>query len=301
MNALLRGLRKQKSSAALLGALLLLPVGVWLLMPGEGGPEIDHVTMCPIGPLDAHRIVLIDATDQLGPTQRDILIDALQHEAEDTTTYEKFTLAAVDDLHPFEPHILFSRCAPKRKSQGPSENPYMLKAIWDKDFYNPMLKSLDPALKGADQKETPLIESIFGLARRPDFGVAVPHRRLVIVSDMLQNTKALYSQYSDRLTFEAFAEKPQAFQSVPDLTGVTVVNRFLDRRVKRCIQGFAQRRFWEAYFSHAGTSIAFDNWPWRRPDRTLEDRCTGSDVQTAKVRKHKKHRHRLPPRPTAVE
>jgi len=297
MNEFLGRLREQKAGVGIFLVLILLPVlGFVFWQPAED-TNFDPRTFCPTTELQTHRIVLIDTTDPLESSQRAIALDALEREVADVPPHGRLTIVSLDDKHPFDPRVVISACAPKRKSEGPSENPRLLQLFWVQRFRDPLLAAATASLAGQPQDETPLIESIYGLARRPDFGPGVAHRRLVIISDLLQNTATLFSQYRDGLQFSAFAQRPQAFQTVPDLSGVEVVNHYLDRRAKQCLQGIAQRRFWETYFRRANTTIRFEDWPWTKPDATLEDRCS-SDRLTPALHKprhqrirHRRHRH----------
>jgi hypothetical protein len=288
MSTLAERLREQKAGVGVFLALILLPAAALVLWgTTDAVPKIDPETSCPAGVLDGHRIVLIDATDKLEPTQRDIVMDAVENEVDGAAPYERVTILAVDEKHPRDPHLVLSRCAPQRDSTGPSENPILLRNNWLSRFHDPLLASAQAAMNAPEQKESPLIESIYGIARRPDFSPAVKFRRLVLVSDMLQNTAALYSQYREGLDFAVFARKPLAFQSVPDLSHVEIVNRYLDRPRESCIQGEAQKRFWIDYFRHANTAISFKDWPWPKSTPTLKDYCVGA------ARPHRpRHRHR---------
>lgn len=293
MSTLGERLRQQKIGVGIFLALLLLPTAAFVLWSPPEQLEIDPETSCPAGVLQGHRIVLIDATDKLEGTQRDVVLDAVNGEIEDAAPYEMLTLLAVDEKHPRDPRLLLSLCAPQRVAAGPSDNPRFLRNNWVEHFRDPMIQAAKAALKAPGQAQSPLIESVYGVARRPDFSPAVKFRRLVLVSDMLQNTD-LYSQYKEGLDFSVFAQKPLAFETVPDLARVQVVNRYLDRPRPQCIQGEAQKRFWTDYFSHARTAIAFQDWPWPASTPTLRDYCVGVGAHPHKQR-HKHAAPRTPP------
>ena len=261
---------------------------VWLRSTAPiGGPG----DLCAVGRLLRHRIVLIDATDNLDATQRETVLEAVEDLARISEPSDKLTVATVDAAHPREPHILFSACAPQSKVEGIADNPAFIRINWLRIFYNPLLEAVSTAMNQPEQKQTPLIESIYGLGRRSDFGPAVADRRLFIVSDMLQNTASLYSLYSDSLDFKVFAARPDAFQNVPDLTGVEVVNLYIDRPNDRCIQGEAQRQFWVDFFHSARTEIRFENWPWPKSTATLHEYCRGARSSQG-LRRGRHHRWR---------
>lgn len=216
---------------------------------------LDHNLCRADTGLTAHSITLLDTSDVLSPEERQIARDAVDADAASAAPYEDVSVMAIEADHPYEPKQLFSACAPKRgiDAHGISENPALFDAIWKHRFRGPLDEAITAELSSSSQDTSPLIESIWAVSRLPDFGPSIAHRRLDIVSDMLQNTRG-YSQYHSHLTFRAFERTRFGRLRIPNLRGVVVVIHYLMRPKTLALQTEAHIRFWEAFFREAGAA-----------------------------------------------
>lgn len=289
-------LRQQRGGLLLIGAAFVVAATTAVLLSmrtSTDDPIVDRKTQCLADEnLTGHRVIIIDGTDKFDQTQQEILQRVVRGEARQMHQYEKLTIAALDQGDPYNPHIVFSACAPESASEGNrwSENPEILDSIWRNKFLAPALAPVPATVDHTAQKETPLIETIFGLTLRPDFRPAVGRRRLVIVSDMLQNTK-LYSHYHGTPSFKDFTVRPEALQNIPDLTGVSVVGYYIIRTRSMMLQSDAQKQFWIDYFKAAQTSVEFEGWPWPKL-QALRQSVAEHAGAPAKRTPHRHRRHR---------
>jgi hypothetical protein len=284
-------LLQQRVGVGIFVTLALLPLAALLFWKQPEAPALDPHTGCRLDGLKVHRIVLIDATDTIDATQKEAILNLVRKLGDETLPFEKLSLVVIDAGQPREPPPLFSACAPQLKADRADENPLFLRAAWLRGFYGPLLTAARTALVRPKQDETPLIESIYGLSRRADFGSDVPTRSLYIVSDMLQHTASLYDQYHDGLKYEDFKRRPYAYQNLPNLSGVEIVGFYIDRPERQCVQGEAQRRFWDDFFRETKTAIHYLNWPWVRSGSLRDDNCSRHSPGGVALPRHR-HRRR---------
>ena len=292
-------LRQQQTGivliASALGLTTLIVVASFTKFGAGAEGPIDKYLCYVNQPLSGHYVVLVDATDRFDATQQEIVQRVIRNAARLVRPHEKLTVAAIDQDHPYNPLVLFSGCAPKSESDANrwSENPDIIGSIWNNRFMKPALAPVSVVAGEPSQKRTPLVESIFGMTLWPDFNASVPHRHIVVVSDMLQNTD-LYSHYraGRAPSFAEFARRPGALQNIPDLTGVTVVGFYLIRTNTMSLQTDAQKRFWLDYFAAAQTSVRFEGWPWHAL-QTL--RGTVPPDAAPRARRHRRHHSLYPP------
>ena len=100
---------------------------------------------------------------------------------------------------------------------------------------------------------SPIIEAVDGAVDAPDFGSTVKARRLVIVSDMAQNSPEL-SEYRGE---GSGLEVPDAVRGelARDLHGVAVRIHYVRRPELASIQTAAQRDFWRDWFTSQGAGV----------------------------------------------
>jgi hypothetical protein len=107
-----------------------------------------------------------------------------------------------------------------------------------------------------DSGTSPIFESIQAIALRtfdrPEMD-GVP-KRLVVVSDLMQNVPGSMSHYQGVPDFVAFAASPYFSRVRADLDGVDVTLFYLDRS-ELPVQGTEHISFWEKYFAAQGATV----------------------------------------------
>ncbi|HEV3111394.1 MAG TPA: hypothetical protein VGY99_12955, partial [Candidatus Binataceae bacterium] len=146
-------------------------------------------------------------------------------------------------------------------AEGASEltsNPQLIGKRWKMKFIEPLNKQLDTMLRGSGSKDSPIMESIqvvgVSVFDTPAFH-DLADKRLVIVSDMLQNT-AGYSQYRGDESYSRFCTSGYFLKVRSNLEGVDVTILYLRRTDVRHLQGKRHLEFWENYFSDAKARLA---------------------------------------------
>lgn len=176
---------------------ILLIVVAMLVLGGLGSaalflraPPTDAETLCRTdAPLGAHTIVLVDSTDRLEPRHRRKLRAVLAQERARLGQYDRLTVLRLNVRRPQEPSLLFSKCLPRPPEQTNPlfENARMAQQRWDADFAEALDRALRSAGAAGPARASPIIAGVRAVAADPDFGAEIPHRRLVLVSDLLEH------------------------------------------------------------------------------------------------------------------
>lgn len=226
-------------------------------------PPTDPQTLCRTDqPIAAHTIVLVDATDRLEPRHRRKLRAVLLQERARLSQYDRLTLMRLNVRNPREPNVLFSKCLPRPPEQTNPlfENARMAQQHWDEDFQHALDTAMRSAASRGPAPASPILQSLRAIAADPDFGIEIPHRRLVLVSDLLENEPNSFSLYAPNATFADWRAR-DAF-GPPDLSGVHLRIAPLDRPDFAAQQAKALTAFWPAYFDAAKTdSLETDPQP----------------------------------------
>lgn len=226
-------------------------------------PPTDAETLCRTdAPLGAHTVVLVDSTDRLEPRHRRKLRAVLAQERARLGQYDRLTLMRLNVRRPQEPSILFSKCLPRPPEQTNPlfENARMTQAAWDEEFG----AALDAALRTAGASRTantsPIVAGVRAVAADPDFGAEIPRRRLVLVSDLLENDPDGFSLYVSGANYAAW--RAGSNTDPPDLSRVDVRIVPLDRPDNVAQQMIARDEFWPAFFDAADVqTVSFDPAP----------------------------------------
>jgi hypothetical protein len=137
------------------------------------------------------------------------------------------------------------------------QNPTLARRRWN-TFAATLAAAIDTQIAAPGVPASPILEAIQAVSLRtfgrPEFD-RVP-KRLVIVSDMIQNVPGRLSMYNRLPAFEAFARTPYYSQTRADLTDVSVVIYYLARPdVLSPDRQREQLAFWNAYLAAAGARV----------------------------------------------
>jgi hypothetical protein len=226
-------------------------------------PPTDAQTLCRTdAPVASHTIVLVDSTDRLEPRHRRKLRAVLAQERARLGQYDRLTLMRLNVRRPQEPTILFSKCLPRPPAQTNPlfENARMTQAAWDQEFGAALEAALRSAGASRGANASPIVAGVRAIAADPDFGPEIPHRRLVLVSDLLENEPGGFSLYVSGANYAAW--RAQSHTDPPDLMRMDVRIVPLDRPDDAAQQAAARNEFWPAFFDAADVqTVSFDPAP----------------------------------------
>jgi len=179
-------------TAGVLFSILALSLSVWVLRPAE----LDAATLCPTNrPLAGHTVVIVDRTDRWTQAMGSALTQLVENAQRDTDQYEKFSIVSLDadqSVHP-----LFSICNPGEPTFW--SDLYRGRRYTTRDFEDRFVGAAERVVEQVRQpseaRTSPIVEYVHRWLGSDDFNASVRHRRLILVSDMRQNSP-LYSIYS---------------------------------------------------------------------------------------------------------
>ena len=137
------------------------------------------------------------------------------------------------------------------------ENPRRLRMKFDSQFGRPLDKVLDNLRKGETYDESPIMETIQRLTEDKSFSSIAENKKIIIISDMLQNTRPInhYKKYSP----DTFVESKYFNQIKPELNNTCVTIYYLassDPKARN-FQGERHKNFWRKVFKKSNA----DSYP----------------------------------------
>ncbi len=179
-------------TAGVLFSVLALSVSVWLLRPAE----LDAATLCPTDrPLAGHTVVIVDRTDRWSQAMGAALTQLVENAQRDTAKYEKFSIVALDAENSVHP--LFSICNPGEPTFW--SDLYRGRRYTTRDFEQRFVGAAERVIEDVRQPSeastSPIVEYVHRWLGSDDFSSDVRQRRLILVSDMRQNS-SLFSIYT---------------------------------------------------------------------------------------------------------
>jgi hypothetical protein len=238
-------------------AIAVFAVGTFVVRGLLTQVALDTETLCPKKSLPAAQIaVLLDVTDTLNEVQRESVLRSFENLQESLGTQAQLSLYAL--RAPAKSHLQpeVRLCNPG-SGEGASwlwENPEKIQRRWERGFRQPLRKLLEETLNSPEARISPIMEQIQA-ASVTAFDSEVEDRRLIIISDLLQNSEIL-SMYRGNIDFDEFHLSPAYERVRADLTGVSIQILYLQRSDSPFIKrNRSHITFWERYFEAMGASI----------------------------------------------
>jgi hypothetical protein len=239
-------------TAGVLFSVLALSVTVWLLRPAN----LDAATLCPTDkPLAGHTVVIVDRTDRWTPAMGSALTQLVENAQRDTDKYEKFSIVSLDAQQSVHP--LFSVCNPGEPTFF--SDLYRGRRYTTRDFEDRFVgaaeRIVEDVREPSEANTSPIVEYVHRWLGSDDFNTNVRNRRLILVSDMRQNS-ALYSMYAsaeDRLG--EVVER----QFGPSADGVAFDVYFVAHGRDHNVTEDEVRTAWDSAFGRIGA-----NYSWRQ-------------------------------------
>jgi hypothetical protein len=239
-------------TAGVLFSVLALSVTVWLLRPAN----LDAATLCPTDkPLAGHTVVIVDRTDRWTPAMGSALTQLVENAQRDTDKYEKFSIVSLDAQQSVHP--LFSVCNPGEPTFF--SDLYRGRRYTTRDFEDRFVgaaeRIVEDVREPSEANTSPIVEYVHRWLGSDDFNANIRNRRLILVSDMRQNS-ALYSMYAsaeDRLG--EVVER----QFGPSAEGVAFDVYFVAHGRDHNVTEDEVRTAWDQAFGRIGA-----NYSWRQ-------------------------------------
>ncbi len=223
-------------------------------------PRLHPETLCRTDePLKTHTVVLVDRTDSVSAAQAEYLLEDVRTLGPELAKGAMLSVIPIEDtgMHVGEP--VFSLCSPGKAEDYwfVTHNVRKMQRRFEREFEKPLAEVLDQFRTASTAPRSPILETIRAVSRRPDFSSEVPHRRLVIISDMLENVDE-FSHYAHPYSFDTVRHNGYYASVQADLAGVEVRVLYVDRPGQHRHQGPRHVQFWRDYFRDSGAVPRFE-------------------------------------------
>lgn len=221
----------------------------------ERAQRMDHADRDPTvhGTLRS-TVVLLDVTDPLSPEQAAGVAARLkQLEEFELQLGELVTLCTVGRYEDTDVRRWFHARYPGRVANPLFETPRRVAARCDSLFSGPLARALTAAFGPARSNRSAVTAAIQEIAQFDAFGRGIPFRRLILVSDLMENADDL-SFYRTPLRSQAAPASAWLEDHRADLRGAAIEVLEVSRPGISVSERAALRGFWRQYFTACGAS-----------------------------------------------
>jgi hypothetical protein len=244
-------------AAAVLTVLLLGGIGLTLKSRAVAVPT-DAATLCPLGRrVSQVTVVLLDVSSRFSEPQRLQIQHQLARLRDSLPRLGLLELYTVDRLARRVTAPVFHGCNPGTGADLNRiyQNPELARKKWN-GFVAKLTAEIDSQIARPASGRSPIFEAIQATALRtfddPDHD-GLP-KRLVIVSDLLQNVPGGLDMYQEVPSFRVFRKTAYFSRVRANLRGVAVSIYYLARSGVG-VQGRRHLGFWDAYFRSLGAAV----------------------------------------------
>ena len=242
----------------LLAVTALAAIGALFFLQGKTQTEmaIDQTTLCPVetGPI-AMTVVLFDLTDPLSTTQSRQLIQFLEAEISAADVGTLWSLGVVSDNASFwGAHN--PMCKPRSGEDVSSltQNVGLVEDRYVNKFLNPLKETIFAMMAPTSAKQSPIMEALQALvADTPNFLTFSGPRKIIVISDLLQNSDAMSFYRGD--TWGSFAQSASFGELAKTLGGAEVQLYTFSRGADEPTDRKAVEDFWLRYFDQQGAQL----------------------------------------------
>lgn len=239
-------------AAGIVGVLVLAAVGFFVHGKLTRQPEDNKMTLCPAGGPLGHVVVLVDKSDPMTFTQRKSFSVIYRDLVTQVPRGHLLSLYALGEDFMSTAEPLMELCNPGdgRDVSGFDDNPAQRKKTYEARYLKPFMEREEDLVTERPGKSSPILEMIqlAGITGFRKHAVA-GEKRLVIVSDMVQNTPQL-SMYKGVPDYAPFGQTPYGVKSRADLQDVKVEFRMLMNTP--AIQTERLLDFWKTHIRQSG-------------------------------------------------
>jgi len=259
--------QKQQRQAIINFALVAAAVAItgWLVWSLQPEPY-NEITLCEISDeLPAHTAVILDKTDEYTEEEVVFIRMAIERTRDELEVKERFTLFELDEKGEFNPRGELSLCNPGRGQQvNPLfQNPKLIEERYREKFEGPVDEVLSDLVEPREAPASPILEAVARLGQTEAFSPEAPARKLVLISDMLQNS-SLFTIYgagrgnlpaSMPTSAEVAATVRNRFGN--NLMDVALEIRLIPRPGYGDLQRGALKRYWDDVFTSLGMRVTW--------------------------------------------
>jgi hypothetical protein len=250
---------KARIAAAAAVALILIGLGTALALKGRAATvPTDPATLCPSkSPPSELLVILLDVSDRFSEPQRLQIQNQLTRLRDSISRFGLIEVYTVDRLSRRVTEPVSHLCNPGTGDDLNRiyQNPELARKKWQA-FAAKLAGDVDRQISKPALATSPIFEAIQATALRT-FGKpehdGLP-KRLIIVSDLLQNVPDGLSMYDGVPAFASFQTSPYFSRVQADLQGVSVQLLYLVRSGQPQ-QGSRHLAFWQEYLQRQGAEV----------------------------------------------
>lgn len=235
-------------------AIVLIGLVVVYFQTVGGRRTLDPETLCPASP-DAVTVLLVDVTDPMNIAQRQDFINQLERLRSMIPANGKLAIYKVDAMSEQLLSPVIERCNPGTAEEVSewTGNPQAAAKRWEEGFKQPLDQAFSEIVSASGADRSPILESIqsIALTELKSQGVDGKPRRLIVASDLLQNTDRL-SFYGQLPTAEAVVDSDVFRTLRTDLRDIDVELWMLQRPDSQQSQPRALPDLWEVLIREMG-------------------------------------------------
>lgn len=228
------------------------------LVVRQGQRALDEETLCP-GEVAGYTVLLVDVTDPMNAPQRRDFLNQLERLRDSIPLHGRLTVFKVDATSAELLQPVIERCNPGNAEEVSelTGNPAGVRKMWEEEFRDPLDRAFETLVSASGADRSPILESVqsVALTELQKSAAEGKPRRLIVVSDLLQNMDGLsfYSALPDAQSVVA----SEAFRAVrADLTGVEVELWMLQRDDHQAVQPDALTELWEELIAAQGGRVS---------------------------------------------
>lgn len=260
-----RNKRKEYNSKELLlyvagGAMILLvlvAVVVLVLLKPEAAVR-DPVTLCRSEGPYSITAILLDRTDSFGTHTKNDLKVQIQNLLDLIEENHELSLFAMESTHEngLDPIIRVCNPGDPENVDPLIQSEAIVRRNWQQKFRQPLEKVLRTLLHEKEAPSSPIMESVqsVSITHFQDTNRRSVPRRLIIISDLLQNSDVL-SFYREPPNFQRFQRTHESRGLNPDLRGVDIELWLIQRRQPQQGDGGALLKFFQSWLSQHGGQV----------------------------------------------
>ncbi len=247
-----------KATSIVALSLVILAGGFLTLRATQESYEYGDDLCLANRPLVAHAVLIVDKTDAMTPSQQAYLLQVVQDLKRELADFERFSIYAISNRHEQLPQPLISLCNPgtAKSANILVRTPSKVQAEFDERFDKPVRAVIESLDRTDEARLSPIVETIRTITLMGSFGSSIESRRLVIFSDMIQNTH--YSHFDVAPNFDDYFLNPKYRNMRPDLDGVDVSILYITRKEYARVQSPQHIDFWRRFFDEAGANVRIE-------------------------------------------
>lgn len=255
-----RNSRRAAKAWLTLALVLVVVLGIGLVYFSVKSQQrpLDETTLCPPDP-ESLTVLLVDVTDPMNLAQRQDFLNQLERLRNSIPRYGKLSIVKVDAASSRLLTPVIERCNPGTAADldDYTGNPKALQDKWETGFRDPLDEAFAQLSAASGAPRSPILESVQSVALT-EFQKAQAQdkpRRLIVASDLLQNTERI-SFYGSMPEAEAVLGSDAFRAARTDLRGVEVELWMLQRLDGKQTQPRALPELWDRLIREQGGTVS---------------------------------------------